>query len=135
MSTPHREKACNMDSTVSSDLEKLSLYLSNLPATPPLSAQDQVHDFRNFAPDMDWLREIGEEGAVNRQLEIMLGSRDKGGIQLKGQGPGITALAGVLRKYLEKYPGSVILQKWLSDLIESAIRAFTSAGLQVRIVS
>jgi hypothetical protein len=120
-----------MDPSVKTDLEKLRLYLSNLPATLPLQPANSPDNLKFFAPDTEWVNDIGEEGAVNRQLEISLGTRAFGPIKLKARGPGVVALADVLDRYLEKHPKSVILQKWLTDMIGSAVSAYESAGLQV----
>jgi hypothetical protein len=110
-----------MDSSFKRDLAKLRLYLEHLPDAIPLPLPGQLaYDFTFFAPDPEWTLDIGEEHAVNQQLEAILGSRAKGPILLKEQGPGITALPDVLDRYLISYPTLVILQKWLSDMIDSA---------------
>jgi hypothetical protein len=121
-----------MDLSVKTDLDKLRLYLSHLPATLPLQPANSVNNFQFFAPDPQWVDNIGEEGAVNRGLEISLGSRAHGPIQFKERGPGIIAIADALERYLEKHPSSVILRKWLTDMIDSAVSSYRSAGLQVR---
>jgi hypothetical protein len=79
----------------------------------------------------EWMEEIGEEGAINRELEIRLGSRSMGPLVLNERGPGMIALADVLGKYLAKYPESVILEKWVSDMTEYAELAIKSADIQV----
>ena len=121
-----------MNLSVKADLNKLRLYLSHLPATLPCQPSDSANNFKLFAPDTEWAADIGLEGAVNRQLEVVLGSRAHGPIQLKERGPGVVALADVLEQYLKELPGSVILEKWLADMIGSAVSAYESAGLQVR---
>jgi hypothetical protein len=120
-----------MDLLVKADLEKLRLYLCYLPTTLPLQPSNSGNNFQFFAPDSEWVNDIGEEGAVNRQLEVVLGTRAKGVIQLKERGPGVIALADVLERYLDRNPGSVILKKWLTDMTDSAISAYQSAGMQV----
>lgn len=121
-----------MNLSVKADINKLRLYLTHLPATLPCQPSDSEKNFNSFAPDAEWLAEVGLEGAVNRQLEVALGSRANGPIQLKERGPGVVALADVLEQYLEKFPGSAVLEKWLADIIGSAVSAYDSAGLQVR---
>jgi hypothetical protein len=113
-------------------VQTLRLYLTSLPQSLPLSSKaTPKNDFRNFSPDADWIEDIGEEGAVNRELEIRLGSRSMGPVTLSEHGPGLTALADVLEKYLVKYPESVILEKWLVDMIRSAELAFEFAKVPV----
>jgi hypothetical protein len=121
-----------MDLSVKTDLDKLRLYLSHLPATLPLQPADSVNSLQFFALDPGWVNDIGEEYAVNRQLEVCLGSRAHGPIQLKERGPGVVAIADILEQYLKEYPGSVILRKWLTDMIDSSASAYGSAGVQVR---
>jgi hypothetical protein len=121
-----------MNLSIKAEINKLRLYLSHLPATLPCQPSDSAYSFKFFAPDKEWVADIGLEGAVNRQLEIMLGSRAFGPIQLKERGPGVVALADILEQYLEKFPGSVVLEKWLTDMIGSAVSAYESAELQVR---
>lgn len=116
----------------SKSLAQLRLYLQNLPENLPLPASGQsIYGFEDFAPDAEWLEDIGEEGAVNRQLEILLGSRAKGPIRLKERGPSICAVTDVLDKYIARHPTSVILQKWVSDLTDSAVLAYESAHVYV----
>jgi hypothetical protein len=121
-----------MDSTTREKIEILRLYLSNLPDNLPLPPPHQsAYQFGSFAPDLEWLEEIGEEGAVNRQLEIILGLRARGPIILKERGPGILALADVFETYLGRYPESEILRKWLSDMIGFATLSYETAQVKV----
>jgi hypothetical protein len=117
-----------MDPSLKQDIQKLRHLLTQLPASLPFaSSEGSIYDFENFAPSPEWAADIGEEGAVNRQLEVLLGSRAKGPIQFVERGPGVIALADVFEKYLAKYPSSLILAKWVTDL--------TSATMPVSIVS
>jgi hypothetical protein len=110
-----------MDTPTMKALEQLHHYLVNLPTGLPLPDQGKSqYSFESFALDTDWVEDVGEEGAINRELEIHLGSRAKGPIQLVERGPGICALHDVLRDSLGKYPTSAILKKWLSDVVQSA---------------
>jgi hypothetical protein len=121
-----------MDSSLVSKIETLRLYLTSLPDILPLpSVEKSAYGFQIFAVDNEWVDDIGEEGAVNRELEVRLGSRANGPVELKERGMGIAALADVLDKYLTWNPTSVILQKWLSDMIISAQTVYESAQVQV----
>jgi hypothetical protein len=77
------------------------------------------------------LADIGIKGAVNRQLEIWLGHRKDGPVVLTERGPGITAVVAVLEDYLAQLSQSVILKKWLDDLLASAALAFQTVGCPV----
>jgi hypothetical protein len=121
-----------MNTSIATKIKTLRLYLSLLPKSLPLpSADGGIYQFQHFNLDNDWVADIGEEGAVNRELEVRLGSRQKGLIQLKERGTGICGLANVLEEYLRKYPTSVILEKWLSDVMNSVQLAYETAGVQV----
>jgi len=125
-----------MDLSLAAKIKTLQLYLDCLPDSLPFpSAEGATYQFQNFTLNEDWVKDVGEEGAVNRELEVRLGSRAKGPIILKERGPGISALANVFEQYLSKYPASVILEKWLSDMIISAQSAYESAKVQVSCVA
>lgn len=65
-----------MDSDLKNKIATLRLYLCNLPDNLPLpSLGHSSYRFESFAPDPDWVSDVGEEGAVNRELEVLLGSR------------------------------------------------------------
>jgi hypothetical protein len=107
-----------MNDKLKTDLAQLHLYLNNLSRSIPCPAPgSSQYRFETFAPDPEWVTDIGEEGAVNRELEVRLGSRAVGPVVLKERGPGITALPVALERYLTKYPDSVLLRKWLEDLL------------------
>ena len=58
-------------------ISQLHIYLEHLPTSLPSS--DPLGSYAwllNFTPDEDWLKDIGEEGAVNQELELALGHRD-----------------------------------------------------------
>jgi hypothetical protein len=122
-----------MDPSVKKNIAQLRIYLNNLsqkiPNPPPGTSK---YNFGQFSPSPEWVTDIGEEHAVNRELEVRLGSRAKGPVKLLESGPGISAVSDVLEKYLSKYPKSVLLEKWLSDLLESARLTGVSAEEQVR---
>ena len=85
-----------------------------------------TYNFQDFGLDKDWVESVGEEGALNRELKVRLGSQCNGPITLCEHGPGVIALADELETYLEKYPNSVILVKWLDDMITSAVMVLSS---------
>ena len=73
-----------MDPQLLAKLQILRLYLNKLPPTLPVPPAGTAKlDFRNFTPDKDWVEDAGEEAAVNRELEIQLGSRHMGSISLQ----------------------------------------------------
>ena len=71
-----------MDLATQKDVRTLQVYLHSLPKTLPLPQTSQ-YDFSTFAPDPEWMADVGEEGAVNRELEIRLGSRASGPVVLR----------------------------------------------------
>ena len=121
-------------------LQLLSLYLHSLRVPelenlPYHTSTDSVYKFDVFAINPEWEEDIGCEGAVNRELEVRLGSRAKGPIRLTERGPGLNCVVDVLGKYLTEFPKSIILQKWVSDLMESAKTVYEEAGIPVCAVS
>lgn len=117
-------------------IQYLKACLQALPDTLPLAnTQSPVNQLLNFSLDADWIEDIGEEGAVNRQLEAALNEympgNDAGIFFIKHRGPALVALADVLEFWLEKYLGSVILQLWLENATESAQKCIGQHGGQV----
>ncbi|KAG8216573.1 hypothetical protein J3R82DRAFT_6754 [Butyriboletus roseoflavus] len=118
-----------MDSETNIKLHKLKVYLDKLPDSIPfVNELETDYGFAYFGIDPQDEEDIGVEGAINRQLEIRLGHRHNGPIQLKERGPGLTGVVPVLDKYLSQLPGSIILKKWVDDLIDSAELAYRQAG-------
>ena len=114
-----------MDSAAKKDIAQLRLYLNSLSNSIPVPKPgESQYDFQHFAPDPEWVEDIGEEHAVNRELEVRLGSRANGPVELKEKGPSISSLADILEKYLTQYPNSVLIRKWLVDILESATLVF-----------
>ena len=107
-------------------LQRLVKYLSNLPTTlaikPPSESR---YNFNNFEPDEDWIEDIGIVGAVNRQLEIRLGTRADGPIEFTERGPPVEELANVLNRYLNDFPNNVLLEKWVDDALAGALHTFS----------
>ncbi|OCB87760.1 hypothetical protein A7U60_g5083 [Sanghuangporus baumii] len=82
------------------------------------------YNFQNFAYDPSEAADIGEEGAVNHTLEVILAPKGRGkGIEFKEKGPGLMAVVDVLRYYNKKYEGNAVLQKWVRDLLDAAIKS------------
>lgn len=106
----------------------LRLYLENLPQALPLPKPDtveaKVNRLLGFSLDEEWVEDIGEEGAVNRELEAALfgfGPRgDDGTFKITVRGAGIEALADVLEYWLKRYPESECLKRWLKNASDSA---------------
>jgi hypothetical protein len=60
-----------MDSSIEKNLAKLRLYLNTFPNNLFLpTAGKSMYKFDQFALDSEWLEDLGEEGAVNRELEV-----------------------------------------------------------------
>ena len=99
-------------------ISQLRIYLKHLPENLPTSdtlGSERYARLLNFTPDEDWLKDVGEEGAVNQELELALGRRDDNNtfpIQERGHCiEGIEGLANIVEKYLAIYPNSVLLTK------------------------
>ncbi|KIJ59093.1 hypothetical protein HYDPIDRAFT_162797 [Hydnomerulius pinastri MD-312] len=117
-----------MDTETKVKLHKLKVYLDQLPDSLPFKNEaESDYGFDFFGTDQTDEEDIGVKGAVNRQLEIRLGHRNNGPVRLMERGPGITAVVSVLDTYLTELPASIILKKWLDDLISSAELAFEEA--------
>ena len=103
-------------------ISQLHIYLEHLPTSLPSS--DLLGSYAwllNFTPDEDWLKDIGEKGAVNWELELALGCQDDNNtFPIQERGHCIKALANILEKYLAIYPNSVLLMKWLDAAHSSA---------------
>lgn len=119
-----------MQASNDSELQILCRYLQNLPPSLPLP-QCSKYNFRNFILDESWVEDEGLEAAVNRELEILFGSRAAGYLILREQGEGLWAVVDVLEQYISQYPESVILKKWVNDITKAAIQCYKSAGAPV----
>ena len=121
-----------MDTETKDKPHKLKVYLDQLPDSLYFQNEDDsLYGFEYFGLDSTDEEDIGVEGAVNRQLEIQLGHRNNGPVQLKERGPSIVAVISVLNRYLTKLPTSVILKKWVDDLICSAELVYEEAKCSV----
>ncbi len=69
---------------------------------------------------------------MNNTLKNQFGLRAKGPIVFRERGPGLLAVVDALREGLEAAPRSVILQKWLDDLIRVALPPTKGARSAVR---
>ncbi|KAG8689027.1 hypothetical protein FRC09_012614 [Ceratobasidium sp. 395] len=112
-------------------LMQLDKLLRTLPSSLPLPASnDQSHYAKllSFHPlSSSWLEDIGIVGTVNRQLEIVFGTRAFG-FTLKERGSALESVVPILRQYLFAHPGDIILQKWLRDLVQAALNAHSTAN-------
>jgi hypothetical protein len=71
-----------MDSAAKEDITQLRLYLNSISISIRVPELGQSkYNFQHFAPDPEWVEDIGEEGSVNRELEIRLGSRKTGSME------------------------------------------------------
>jgi hypothetical protein len=99
-------------------LVELRLCLKALPTDIPIPKESK-YNFSNFSPDADWTTDIGEVGAVNQELEVRFGNWADG-LKLVERGPEIEAVVDVFETWIEKYPGDIILEKWVDDTLEAA---------------
>ncbi|KAG9074268.1 hypothetical protein FRC06_010805, partial [Ceratobasidium sp. 370] len=102
-------------------LLELQALLSTLPnALPIMDVDRSIYGLLlGFTPDPELVEDRGEVGAVNTALERIFGHR-KDGLKILERGKSIEAVVHVLERYLKQYPGDIILQKWLVDLVSSA---------------
>jgi len=113
-------------------LKKLSLYLRRLP--PSLAVIDSFsrYNFQDFSPDPDWVEKIGTvEGAVNRELEVRLGTRANGPIEFVERGPAVEALVDVLDQYTGTFPHDGLLAKWIDDALAGVMHTYSKANMPV----
>lgn len=105
---------------VASQLAELHALLLGLPETVPKGNQHYL--FEAYSTLDEEVQDFGEEGALNHSLQVIFcpGGRSAGPVQFKEQGRGLVAVVDVLRTYIEKFPASVVIQKWIFDLIEAA---------------
>ena len=125
-----------MDGATRTRIERLAFYLESIPNKLPLAPpESKLNALLNFSLDPEWIEEIGEEACVNREIEAALfefGPRnDQGIFQIKERGPALEAFPAVLRTWLDKYPKSFFLLKWLQNAIDSAVECFTHLGVAV----
>ncbi|KAG1842225.1 hypothetical protein F4604DRAFT_1938953 [Suillus subluteus] len=81
--------------------------------------KESKYNFSDFSLDADWTAEIGEAADVNRELEARFGSR-AGGLKIVERGPEPEAVVDVLETWIKKYPGDILLEKWVYDTLEAA---------------
>ncbi|KAG1889148.1 hypothetical protein F4604DRAFT_1546063, partial [Suillus subluteus] len=106
-----------MDHETKGKLQQLSLFLSNLPQTIPYADAAQTH-YRFFLDD-EKIEDMGPIGALNRELECVMGQRHNGPISFKERGPGLEAVVDVLESHLIEHhnsPETILLVKWVDDL-------------------
>ncbi|KAG2158711.1 uncharacterized protein EDB93DRAFT_1076704, partial [Suillus bovinus] len=115
-----------MQQHLKDQLAELRLCLAALPADIPIPKESK-YKFSNFSPDAEWAVDIGEAAAVNRELEVRLGSRVDG-LKLVERGPEMEAIVHVFETWTKKFPGDVILEKWVDDTLEAARGLILAAG-------
>ncbi|CAK5269495.1 unnamed protein product [Mycena citricolor] len=122
-----------MDSECHRDLSTLAILLDNLPhQLPEALPSAPANKLLDFALDLEWVDDVGEEAAANRELEISLGPRNHQGIfAIESRGPGIQCLSSVLVSWIQRYPKNVIFRKWLQDAIASAQDVFSRFGVEI----
>jgi hypothetical protein len=120
-----------MQQHLKNQLAELRLCLAALPAEIPIPKESESkYKFSHFSPDAEWAADIGEAAAVNRELEVRLGSRVDG-LKLVERGPEMEAIVHVFETWTKKFPGDVILEKWVDDTLEAARGLILAAGKAV----
>jgi hypothetical protein len=115
-----------------SKLKRLDLYLRGLPSSLAIVEPFSRYNFTHFSLDPDWVEAIGSvEGAVNRELEVRLGTRANGPIEFVERGPQVEALVGVLDHYLTQFPHDTLLAAWIDDSLAGAIHTYSKANTSV----
>jgi hypothetical protein len=115
-------------------LKQLALYLRGLPSSLVINDSFSRYNFQNFSPDPDWIDIIGNvEGAVNRELEVRLGSRANGPIEFLERGPAVEALVDVLNRYTKEFPNDGLLKLWIDDALAGAVHTYSKANIPVSI--
>jgi hypothetical protein len=128
----HKPITIRTEPTMSENIPRLRAYLTNLPESSGIPyPESSSYNFATFEPDQDWVEDVGLEGAVNRELEVRLGSRANGGLTFRERGPGLTAVVDVLEKYLNMFPASILLSKWVTDLVMAAQNIYRIMGIPV----
>jgi hypothetical protein len=113
-------------------LKQLALYLRGLPPSLPILESFSHYNFWDFSPDVDWIERTGTvEGAVNRELEVRLGTRAHGPIEFVERGPAVEALVDVLDHYTKEFPNDGLLAKWIDDALAGAIHTYSRANMPV----
>ncbi|KAG1856713.1 hypothetical protein F4604DRAFT_1685363 [Suillus subluteus] len=107
-------------------LAELRLCLAALPTDIPIPKESK-YKFSNFTLDAEWTADIGEAAAVDRELEVRLGSRVNG-LKFVERGPEMEAIVHVFETWAKKFPGDVILEKWVNDTLEAARGLILAAG-------
>ncbi|QRV81467.1 hypothetical protein RhiJN_09482 [Ceratobasidium sp. AG-Ba] len=108
-------------SEVEALLTELAALFSTLPESLPVvePAQSKYGRFLGFVPDPELVEERGVVGAVNTALERAFRDR-RDGLKIIERGKGIESIVPLLEKFLKRYPGDIILQKWLIDFVSAA---------------
>ena len=107
-------------------------FISNIPNS--LTYWDEVestYEFNYFGFGESDKEDYGLEGAVNCQLEVRLGHHRDRPVKLEERSPGLLLVVTILGCYITQLPDSVILKKWIDDLIISAQQAFDNAKCPV----
>ena len=120
-------------------LQWLNTLLRNLPDNPNLPSplpQRSQYPFRNFVIPQDYIEKTESElGGLNEAFKSIFGWQTRttgdGIIEIKERGPGIEGIVVVFQRYLEKYPGDQVLEKWLDDIIQGAEQVYKRTKTKV----
>ncbi|KAG1842743.1 hypothetical protein DFJ58DRAFT_854912 [Suillus subalutaceus] len=114
---------------IKDQLAELRLCLAALPTDIPIPKESK-YKFLNFTLDAEWTADIGEAAAVNQELEVRLGSRVNG-LKLVERSPEMEAIVHVFETWMKKFPGDVILEKWVNDTLEAALKFYERKPVKV----
>ena len=110
---------CLTPDELQSCLEDLKIILLTLPRYLPVT--NEFYNFGGYAPEPESVQDYGVEGVLNRDLEITFCPKGRcEPIVLKEVGPGLEVVTEVLDEWTEKFPKSMVLQKWVIDLITAS---------------
>ena len=116
-----------------SKLKRLDLYLRGLPSSVATGTESfSRYNFAQFSVDPDWVEAIGSvPGAVNRELEVRLGTHANGPIEFVERGPQVEGLVEILDHYSKQFPDDILLATWIDDALAGAMHTYSKANLPV----
>ena len=110
---------CLTPDKLQSCLEDLKIILLALPRYLPVA--NEFYNFGGYTPEPESVQDYGAEGVLNQDLENTFCPKGRcEPIVLKEAGPSLEAVAEVLDEWTEKFPKSMVLQKWVIDLITAS---------------
>lgn len=113
-------------------LKELAHRLDHLPPDIPEESNKYGH-FIDYVPSPEDVEKFGApQSALNNDLELAFGRRDKGPVKLLEQGAGLAGVATTLRKYIDgTSKEETLLLLWATDLIAATEEACKESGFVV----